>query len=931
MRTKLIAKKIVAINLVMTMILSPLLAMAQDEITEAGFEGQNFAKQIGLEAKNNSTKVENGQMSVPTKDENGNFQYESDNSFSVDSLYPGTSSSNSDSYAEYFSDGAAPDVDDLGDLHDSEGSMSDVGDSTKDSLWEDANSDNPSISGAAYKVLLDTADLSKPDFTNDPVLNLTKSTYENIDVIAEGFGDCSTNTTFDEITMNLHNPEYEICNRVLDKSASCEIIHDYEAAVIKHHGGPYNFSTCGSGCSDLWIGRVGDNYWGGYCSIYEAYTEVKIVNPSAITSAKLVRAKWDDYMQVWVGEPGKEVKVWQGPNNNFPPETGGRCELSTSWDRNPNVDLTRYFKNADPNSVMRFKIRVSVAGAGEGFGKIRVNYDPSQAVIRDEWSPQNCIESVDGLLDGFADGGYSCIDDPRDSSGCTYTNGIRICPSNLKPSPVPGVSNLCKRISVEADYNFYKGTLECYTDANGNNVCPENNGGYLDTCGELEDNPQCGFISSSCVEGAKGNSGDCYVQEEKWDCGSTVEASTIQKNTEYQCGGSIRCMGDDCLDPSQTSDQTGNFAKASALLNAAQFMTQDMTCTGLNEDGSATGDEDVTCSAFNGKAGECKIAVGGVADCCEKPSNISMVEYLAMIMQVPKLDGAVLALENENVIKSAYQTIRQPVANAWTETTNTFTNYMDNISGSVQEAFKPIGELKDELIEKLKEKSKEVLKDVLGSTAETTATDAAAAEATQEATETAANNAADTMASQGMSMLGSAMSVYSAYVAAVAVIQMVYACEEEEFEMNAKRAVDSCTYIGSYCADDILGVCIEKRESYCCFNSPLSRIIQEQVRPQFGQDFGSAKNPSCGGITLDKISQIDWDKINLDEWLAILKQNGQFPDEGISMDSLTGSGSVFNIDGDRLPADQRALERLDGVDVDEKRRDAVDSISIQAN
>lgn len=62
-------------------------------------------------------------------------------------------------------------------------------------------------------------------------------------------------------------------------------------------------------------------------------------------SATLEYAKWDDYMQVWVGKSGQETKVWSGPDGNFPPETAGRCELSTSWERNPNVDVTPYFKN----------------------------------------------------------------------------------------------------------------------------------------------------------------------------------------------------------------------------------------------------------------------------------------------------------------------------------------------------------------------------------------------------------------------------------------------------------------------------------------------------------------------------------------------------------------------------------------------------------
>lgn len=40
---------------------------------------------------------------------------------------------------------------------------------------------------------------------------------------------------------------------------------------------------------------------------------------------------------------------------------------------------------------------------------------------------------------------------------------------------------------------------------------------------------------------------------------------------------------------------------------------------------------------------------------------------------------------------------------------------------------------------------------------------------------------------------------------------------------------------------------------------------------------------------------------------------------------------MFNIDGDRLSADERAIERLEGIDIDEERREAANSISIQAN
>src|SRR5699024_11668039 len=97
-----------------------------------------------------------------------------------------------------------------------------------------------------------------------------------------------------------------------------------------------------------------------------------------------------------------------------------------------------------------------------------------------------------------------------------------------------------------------------------------------------EDNPACGFISAECIEGAKGKSGTCHAFKERYDCGTDVAVPILEKQTEYQCGGPIRCMGNECLDIEKT--QSTDFAQAAALLNAAQFMTQDMSCTGLDDE-----------------------------------------------------------------------------------------------------------------------------------------------------------------------------------------------------------------------------------------------------------------------------------------------------------------------------------------------------------
>lgn len=733
-----------------------------------------------------------------------------------------------------------------------------------------------------------------------------------MDLIAGGFGDCSAETTINQNTINAHIPEYERCQRVVDQSADCEVVHDYDASVVKHYDGPYNLKSCGDGCTELWIGKVGDDYWAGNCKIYEEYTRVQVSNPDAIVSATLEYVKWDDYMQVWVGKSGQETKVWSGPDGNFPPETAGRCELSTSWERNPNVDVTPYFKNVKDGDVVTFKIRVSVTGEGEGFGRIKLRYDPSKAITKDEWAPQSCMDSAKGVVDGFAEGEITCIDDPTDATGCTVINGVKVCESQLKPSPFPGIPKLCKKVRVKADYDFYKGQMDCWTDPQGETHCPVNTGGNLNSCQMYEDNPQCGFISSECIDGAEGSSGKCYVFKDTYDCGTDISIPTLEKETTYQCGGPIRCMGDDCLDI--TKSQSTDFARASALLNAAQFMTQDMSCTGQNYDDNPTGEENVMCSAFAGEAGECKIAVGGVSDCCEKPTNISFADYLNLIMAVPKLDGAVMGLSDGSAVKGAYQVLRDPVMSGWTEITQPFASYIENISGAVDSFLQPVQQFAQETIGALKEQITKLTSEALGNASATGAAGVPAG-APESMTE-------QILGQQGAAMLSTVMTVYTVYVVSMVMIQMIWKCEEKEFTMNAKRALNSCTYVGSYCKSKVLGACVEERESYCCFNSPLSRIIQEQVRPQLGLNFGDARTPQCGGIPLDRIADIDWSKVNLDEWLGILQQNGKLPDPAsLNLDALTGAGSDFNIDGTRQDASERIMERLEGINVDKIRND----------
>ena len=134
----------------------------------------------------------------------------------------------------------------------------------------------------------------------------------------------------------------------------------------------------GYGEAYTYIGVVGNDYWAGNCSIYEHWTRMRVMQPKAIKKVILEYVKWDDYLQVYIGKDDIRYMdlVYEAPTpGQFPPETEGACELATSWERSPGIDVTKYFRDIPENSLVSFKTRVSVTGNGEGYARLRVYYD----------------------------------------------------------------------------------------------------------------------------------------------------------------------------------------------------------------------------------------------------------------------------------------------------------------------------------------------------------------------------------------------------------------------------------------------------------------------------------------------------------------------------------------------------------------------------
>lgn len=96
-------------------------------------------------------------------------------------------------------------------------------------------------------------------------------------------------------------------------------------------------------------------------------------------------------------------------------------------------------------------------------------------------------------------------------------------------------------------------------------------------------------------------------------------------------------------------------------------------------------------------------------------------------------------------------------------------------------------------------------------------------------------------------------------------------CDKDEKELRQIRNKKLCIQVGTYCAEKVLGVCIRKKTSFCCYGTKMARLIQQKGRSQLGLGFGSPEAPNCSGLSADELSRIDFSQIDFSELFEDIK------------------------------------------------------------
>jgi hypothetical protein len=94
-------------------------------------------------------------------------------------------------------------------------------------------------------------------------------------------------------------------------------------------------------------------------------------------------------------------------------------------------------------------------------------------------------------------------------------------------------------------------------------------------------------------------------------------------------------------------------------------------------------------------------------------------------------------------------------------------------------------------------------------------------------------------------------------------------CRPEEENFAKLKRGKKCVFLGSYCFEEKLGICLDKRESACCFESVLAKTLNTEGKKQLGKSFGSAKNPDCSGLNVQEIKKVDFKKADFTEFFEV--------------------------------------------------------------
>ncbi|MGY0283226.1 conjugal transfer protein TraN, partial [Klebsiella michiganensis] len=441
----------------------------------------------------------------------------------------------------------------------------------------------------------------------------------------------------------------------------------------------------------------------------------------------------------------------------------------------------------------------------------------------------------------------------------------------------------------------------------------------------------------------------CYMYEQKWTCDEGITKTVTVTNEANTCVGMIPCSGGTCN--TGANEQNSDFGKVAAYSSMVQNMQGDAMCSDPNDPNS--------CIVFSGEKQWCGRSVGFVnglakTDCCEAPQGAA-----------GKLEGIILAgtmLRNTNweKISAKLTTWTGGESGTWASMTNSVGQWTSGVSSSVGQMWQRVTEPLTSAYESIAGN----VSRLIGSSTVEGGGSAVTTELTKDGLQTGGlaaikqqlmNKAYDmlpdairdfvfdkTATTQlGQAVFSSAVQnfmlalnivgwIYTAYQITKMLLEMLLACDQKEMEASIHKNQGACFVIDTDRCVKYLNVgftkkCIKKATDMCCYNSLLSRVIMQQAYPQLGI---KPVESGCVGLTISQVQQLDWDKIDMTEYIESAVVAGEVPDEYAAFTESTVANMGPYKNNEAQLSSERTLESMGGsINMTKAREENVQAIN----
>lgn len=798
-----------------------------------------------------------------------------------------------------------------------------------------------SYDGQAYRSLVAaTKSNPAPNISpNDPMFTSGRSEIANA---AAGTGqwlqNCSTQTTTS--TIDKHTPDYKeyYCNAPKkDNYSSCTITREFSVPVYIS-GGNGDLSVCGDNCIRVWFGRHGDDYFDE--GVHENSMSLHFHQDAVIKSAKIVSAEWDDHMQVKIDNTQIFAHIdgeYRDPGYGSP---RNGLERKTSNKLQEPIDVTEQVKKSvydESDNEVEMSSTVWVGGKGEGYFEVELIFENIKLEDKHIQEPAGCYEAV-----------------KKTDSFCRFDRfndldvGTKRLPQSIlqyaSPLYAGDTNNITWRTNLEGYFCDplgkeklcqYDASGNILKDADGNDACYNYDDikTMPDACSKYSTNSSCSMSKQSCAEGwFDEGTNQCYMYEQKWTCDEGTTRTVTITNESNTCIGMIPCSGGTCN--TGANEENKDFGKVVAYTSMVQNMQGDAMCSDPNDSNS--------CIVFSGEKQWCGRSVGFVnglakTDCCEAP------EGTAGKLEAIILAGTMLRNTNWSKISAKLTTWTGGQSGTWASMTNAVGQWTSGVSSSVGQMWQRVTEPLTSAYESIAGN----VSRLIGSSTVEGGGSAVTTELTKNGLQTGGlaaikqqlmNKAYDmlpdairdfvfdqTRSAAGQAVFSSAVTnfmlalnvigwIYTAYQITKMLLEMLLACDQKEMEASIHKNQGACFVIDTDRCVKYLNVgftkkCIKKATDMCCYNSLLSRVIMQQAYPQLGI------NPiesGCVGLTISQVQQLDWDKIDMTEYIESAVVAGEVPDEYATFtESSVANMGPYKNDNAQLPS-ERALESMGG-------------------